>query len=530
MYDIVIRNGKILDGAGSPWYYGDIGIAGNLIVHIGPAQSLLHAEARTAIDAGGRFIAPGFIDIHSHSDFTVLQCPGGDSKIFQGVTTELTGHCGYSLAPVNETYLEGLKLFTAFMPGRLDWSWRSEKQFHDAVERARPSINFLSLIGHGALQISVMGFENRPASPRELAAMKDLLDGCLAEGAAGLSLGLAYPPGSFTNQAELTELAKVVRSRGKLLTSHIRDESDTVEESLREMLNIARETGVRLEICHLKTQGKRNWGRMDALFDQLETARRDGVDVTFDVYPYTKLNTLLTALLPVWAQDGGVSGMVDRMKDGRSAALILEQVEPIANRYGGWENIVVASCSEGKNRWCEGLSLAEIGEREGLAPAEAFMRLMIGDNCGVMAVCNCLNEENLQRALRHPLGMLCSDGKILTKDGVLAQGKPHPRNYGAFVRFLTHYVRDERIMTLEDAIRRMTSFPAQRLGLKNRGQLRVGDYADIVMFDLNRLRDRATFLSPQHYAEGMDAVIVNGSVTVKDGEHQNVFNGRVIRQ
>lgn len=526
MYDLVIKNARILDGTGNPCFPGSLAVQGQEIAWLGAGKP---PPGKLRLDAENHILCPGFIDIHTHSDFTVLQCPTSDSKIFQGVTTELAGHCGYSLFPINPSTFDGLKKFTAFMPGQLDWQWDSVQIFLDRLEKQGLSTNFQTLVGQGALRIAVMGFGQREADQAELAAMRELLARCLDQGAAGMSMGLVYAPGSFASKTELLALAEVIRSKDKMLTAHIRDEGDRVEEALRELLEITEATGVKTQVCHLKAQGRLNWPKMDRLIHMIEETRAKGFDLTFDVYAYTKLNTLLTALLPAWAQDGGVDTMLARFADYGQRSRLLPELAPIALKYGGWENITVASVNAAENASVEGCSLAQIAADWGLDPAEAMLELLIRDKCAVMAVCDCMEESNVIKALIHPLSMLCSDGKILSRRGVLAQGKPHPRNYGAFPRLLARYVRELGVLTLPDAIRRMTSLPAQKMGLWDRGLLRPGLKADLVVFDENTIQDTATFTEPHQYAAGIDYVIVNGVLTVDKGRHTGALAGQILR-
>lgn len=526
MFDLVIKNAKIIDGCGNAWFRGNIGVTGENISYVGMNHEI---KGKEVIDAQGMYTTPGFIDIHTHSDFTVLQCPYAESKIRQGITTELAGHCGYSVAPINPKYFDGLKKFTAFMPGSLEWNWGSISGFLNKVEEQGLSNNFQTLVGQGTLRIAVMGFEQRKATAQEMEDMKQLLGDCLDQGAAGMSMGLVYSPGSFAPQEEIVELAKVLHEKNKMLTAHIRDEGDTVEEALREVLDIAEISGVKVQICHLKAQGKLNWSKMGHLFQMIEETRSKEIDVTFDVYAYTKLNTLLTALLPGWAQDGGVDAMVVRCSHDETRKPILQELEPIALKYGGWENITVASVNLPGNTWTEGKTLLDIAAETQTTPGEAMLNLLRDDLCSIMVVCNCMDEGNVIKALQHPLSMLGSDGKILAVDGPLSVGKPHPRNYGAFPRLLAEYVRNKEIMTLEEAIRKMTSASAQKMGLKDRGILREGMKADIVIFDFATIRDVGTFTSPHHYAEGIEAVIVNGALTVYRGKHTGALKGKVLR-
>lgn len=526
MFDVLIKNGRVIDGSGNPWVEADVAIQGDVIAYVGKGGDL---RGKLEVDALGCYVTPGFIDIHTHSDFTVLQCPEGHSKIRQGITTELAGHCGYSLVPVEPERLEGLKKFSSFMPGSLDWDWVSVEDLLNKIDKEGISMNFQTLIGQGTLRIAAMGFEQREGTPQELERMKALLSQALDQGAAGMSMGLVYSPGSFAPMEEIVELAKLIRDKDKILTAHVRDEGDQVEEALEELLEIGRRSGVKIQMCHLKAQGKLNWPKMDHLIQMIERAREQGVDVTFDAYAYTRLNTLLLALLPGWAQEGGVPSVVARLSDETQRERILAELPPIALKYGDWDNITIASVGDKANAWIEGRTLAEIALETKVPPAEAMLNALRDDQCGIMVVANCMDEQNVIKALKHPLGMLCSDGKILSQEGPLSLGRPHPRNYGAFPRFLAHYIRDMGIMPLEEAVKKMTSAPAQKMGLWDRGVLRPGLKADVAVFDFERFQDHGTFTDPHQYATGLKALFVNGALTIENDRHTGCRNGRVLR-
>lgn len=525
MFDLVIKNGMIFNGTGNPWFYGDIGIIGDKIACIGQ----INPEAKEVIDAEKMCVAPGFIDIHTHSDFTILENPKGESKIRQGVTTELGGHCGFSLAPVKDQYLEEMKKFTSFIPANLKWNWRTIRDYLARIEENGTSINFCTLVGHGVLRISAMGFENRPATPEEIKEMEKNLEQALDEGAMGLSAGLVYAPGSFANKDEFKSLLKIVAKKEKIFAAHVRDEGDGVEEAIEEVLTLAEETGVKLQICHLKATGKANWDKMEKLIEKIERTREKGFDVTFDVYPYNALNTLLTALLPGWFQAGGVGAIVKRTEDPEARKRVRPQLEKESLKYGGWENIMVASVKKDTNKWIEGKTIQEAANQKEKEPVEIVLDLLHDDECGTMVVCFSMSEDNVIKALSHPLSMLGSDGKSLATEGPLSAGRPHPRNFGAFPRFISKYVREDKSISLQEAIRKMTSAPAQKLGLRRRGLLLEGYYADIVVFDYNTIRDTATFVYPQQYPVGIKYVIVNGKITIKNGEHTGALNGAVLK-
>lgn len=525
MSSLLIKNGKIIDGTGNPWFYGDIAISSGKIVEVGKGLAF---AADKVIDANHNYVTPGFIDVHTHSDFTILKCPTADSKIHQGITTEVGGNCGFSLAPVNPTYLEATKKFVSFMPSELDWNWTTITELLSLIKEQGSAVNFGTLVGQGLLRIAAMGFDNRVPTEQEMETMKTMLADALDQGAVGLSMGLVYAPGSYASKEEIIELAKIAAKKNKVLTAHVRNEGEEVVESVKEVIEIASRAQVSLQISHLKATGKDNWAKKDLLIELVEEARSKGLDVTFDVYPYNALNTLLTALLPGWAQEGGIEKILTRIAEKESRERLLVELEHESVKYGGWDNIMVASVKYPKNRWVEGKTFAEIAKAESKSPQESMLDLLYEDECSIMVVCFSMSEENIEKALKHPLSMLGSDGKILTTTGELGEGRPHPRNFGAFPRFLTKYVRENQIMSLEEGIRKMTSAPAQKYHIQERGILKPGYKADVLVFDLDKLQDNPTFENPKCYATGFDFIIVNGEVTIEKDKHLGVTNGELI--
>jgi N-acyl-D-amino-acid deacylase len=525
MFDILIKNGRILDGTGNPWFHGNVGILDGKIELLDKGSS---PEAQQIIDAQGKYVAPGFIDIHTHADFTVLRNPLLESTIQQGVTTAIGGNCGFSMAPLKKDLLEDTKRFLAFVPVELDWEWSTMAEFLERVRTQGIAINFGTLVGQGILRINSMGFQGRKATTKEMDTMKAALNMALDEGAVGLSLGLVYAPGSFAPHEELVELAKVLEKRNKILTVHLRDESDRVEESLQEILDVAEQTGVSLEISHLKAAGMPNWGKMERLIEMIEASRKKGVDITFDVYPYNALNTLLTALLPDWVQEGGVEKMLQRLDDKNLRQNLIEELSESNMRYGGWENIIIASVHNIDLSETTGKSFADLAKEQSMTPEETMIQLLYEDHCSTMVICYNMKIKNIEMGLAHPLSMLGSDSQSLANHGELAKGRPHPRNFATFPRFISEFVRNRGLIPLSEAIRKMTSAPAQKLGLSNRGLLKNGFAADLVIFDFDKIKDTATFEDPLQYPTGIDTVIVNGKVALQDGQQNNCLNGIVI--
>jgi dihydroorotase/N-acyl-D-amino-acid deacylase len=499
-YDLILRNGRIVDGTGSPWYRGDVAIRGDTIVRIAVSIS---EPARRTIDAGGRVITPGFIDIHSHARDGIFEVPAAENYIRQGVTTVIEGPDGSSPLPISD--------FLARL---------------DALQK---TINIGTMVGQGSVRAAVIGLVDRKPTADELAKMRALVEQGMKDGAFGLSSGLFYVPGTFTSTEEVIELAKVAAGFGGIYISHMRDEASRVVNSVQETIAIGERGGLPTQLTHHKIIGTANWGKSVDTLQLVDEARKRGVDATIDQYPYTASSTGVgAALLPAWAQEGGREKVVARLKDqGARADIKSEVVRAIQNERGGGDpkNVVLARCQWDPS--LEGKNLAEVTRMRGSEPtianaAETAMWIVEQGNCS--GIFHAIGEEDLRRILRHPATMIASDGGI----PVFGTGSPHPRNYGTFARVLAVYVRDLNTLTLEEAVHKMSSFPAQRLGLTDRGLLRPGMKADIAVFDPSRVRDAATFEKPHQYAEGFSTVIVNGIVVLDAGVMQPARPGRAL--
>jgi dihydroorotase/N-acyl-D-amino-acid deacylase len=496
-FDVLIRGARILDGAGSPWFAGDVAIAGDRIAAVG---RLPDATARQVIEGRGLVLAPGFIDTHSHGRGGIQAAPAAENLIRQGVTTIMEGPDGSSPLPLRP-YLASL-------------------------EKARIGVNFGLLAGHGTIRSQVMGSQNRQATAEELGRMKALMRQAMLDGAFGLSTGLFYVPGNYAPTEEVIELAKVAGALGGLHTSHMRDEAAHVLESVRETIRIGEEGGLPTQVTHHKIIGKSNWGKSAETLRLVAEARARGVDVTLDAYPYTASSTGTGALFPQWSQAGGAKALAERLAAPESRAKIkAEIVHRILNDRGAGDaaNVVLASCRFDKS--LAGKSLAEVTRQRGLAPtpenaAETAMEIQIKGGCS--AVYHAISEEDVERILRSPFTMVASDGGILVPGPDL----PHPRNYGTFARVLGRYVRDRGVLTLEEAVRKMTGLPAQRFGLADRGLLRPGMKADLVLFDPATIADKADFANPHQYAAGVHSVWVNGVCELNRGAMTGARGGR----
>jgi N-acyl-D-amino-acid deacylase len=524
--DLVLENGRIVDGTGNPWFFGGIGIKDGMIVGVGRVSQ----ERLETLDVRGQVISPGFIDGHCHSDLMVLDNPRSEIKLQQGVTTEVLGNCGMTPAPFAPQNLELLRSYVEPVLGKteLEWSWETVEQYMGSLREARPSENFATYVGHGTLRIAVMGFENRPASTGELHRMKDMLEESLQAGAIGLSLGLMYAPGSYTPGDELAQLCSVLPRYDGLLATHIRGEGNTLIPSIAEVISIAERCGCPLQISHLKAAGTSNWGSVTGAMELVEDARSRGLDVTCDVYPYTSGSTSLTTLLPPWALEGGISRTLERLKAPTSRERIKEELGYEHDDWDnlmastGWDSVYISSLSKGHDADLEGKNIEEISESRGLGPADCMMDLLLQQNGKVSMVFFHMAETDVQQVLGW-------DGSLIASDSLHDQArKPHPRLYGTFPHVLARYVRDRKLLTLEEAIRKMTSFPARRFRLGKRGLIAPGYTADLVVFDPDGISDKATYHDPKRFPEGISHVLVNGTQTIASGVHLGARAGRAI--
>jgi len=533
MLDIVLLNGLVVDGTGAPGRRADVGIREGGLERIG---DLAEAAARERIDCTGRVVCPGFIDLHAHSELTLLVNPAGESKLHQGVTTELNGHCGLTAFPVKPEDREALRSVCTFIDAPVTWEWEQVDEYLELLERARPAYNVATLVGQSGLRAWGMGFEARPARPEELVRMCGLLGESLARGAVGLSLGLSYPLGSFSETEEPLRLAEMCAVQEALVSVHLRNEGPGLMQALDEMLGIAEETGCRLQISHLKCIGARHWGGARRVLERVEGAAAKGIDVAYDVYPYTAGSRHLYGSLPDWVMDGGIAPMLERLRRPEVRARLRESLEAWAagvDSGGGFSldfhNTMVTSTCTDENAWCIGKRLDEIAEQRGQDPLDATLDLLIEEQGQVSCVLWAMSEDDVREFLKHPLGCLGTDGLAFAPYGPLSQGAPHPRCYGTYPRFLGRYVRDEGLLPMEEAIRKCTSLPASRLRLADRGRLAEGCCADVVVFDPERIAERGEYGRPHAYPEGIDLVIVNGHVAARAAETAPERAGVVIR-
>ncbi|MBT9175899.1 MAG: D-aminoacylase [Firmicutes bacterium] len=510
MLDVLIKNARLVDGTGAPWFCGNIAVLGERIAALGQVDE----PARRVIDAAGRVVAPGFIDAHSHSDDALFKNPQAESKVRQGVTTEVIGQCGSSAAPRTPSP-DHTEPFASFA------------EYLDLLEARGIGVNVVPLVGHGNIRAVVMGFADRAATAEELEQMCRLTGAALQAGAHGLTTGLIYPPSSYGSHAEIIALAKVVASYGGLYASHMRNEREGLLASVAETIDVGRQAKLPVHISHHKVCGEQNFGLVKESLALVDAMRQTGVDVTLDQYPYTATSTGLKVVVPQWAHAGGTTAMGERVVDPSTRARIVGEI--LAGREQ-WDSILVSSCHKEQNKQFEGRTLAEISRLVGKEPIEACLDLLLDENFDVGMVRFAMCEADVEYVLQHPLVMIGSDATLRATYGPLSTGKPHPRAYGTFPRVLGTYVRERGVLRLEEAVRKMTSFPAQRFQLYDRGLLRPGAYADLVMFDPETVADLATYSEPHVYPRGIDMVLVNGAVVVENGAHSGTLPGKVLRR
>ena len=525
-FDILITGGKLIDGTGNPWRYADVGIIDDKIAKVG---KLSGSEADKKISAEGLYVVPGFIDMHTHSDYTLLVDGTAQSKARQGVTLEIIGE-SESAGPV---FGEAVKLMEKGLERLgLKLTWKTLSEYFSVLEGSGISVNIASYVGLGQVRQCVIGEENREPTDEEMKEMKRLVREAMDEGAIGLSSGLLYIPDMFFSTDEIIELAKVVSEYGGIYATHIRSEDETLLESLDEAIRIGREADIPVEIFHFKASAKKNWYKMPEAIKKINDARKSGVDITVDQYPYIAGSTTITILLPNWAREGGTENILERIKNPETRQRIKDDMRTDDTGFDSIEeymsNVRIAKVQSEKNEHLEGKNLLEIAKEKNADPIDNYFDLLLEEDGTVSGVFFTMTEENKKLAMAQPWLSIGSDGSSVKPEGILGRGKPHPRYYGTFPRVLGRYVREQNVLILEDAIRKMTSLPAQRLGLKDRGLLKEGTFADIVVFNYDKIIDNATFENPHQYSEGVNYLIVNGKMVIENSEHTGAKPGRII--
>lgn len=524
--DIVIKDGLVYDGCGGPPFAADVGISQGYIESIG---KLGKSPAATVIDARGMVVCPGFIDVHDHSDLGLLANPNAESAVHQGITTLVSGQCGSSPFPVVAATLDEDKENARKVYG-VDWDWGDMFGFLARIEKRGIAVNYATLVGNGPVRGAVVGLADNPATTAEIERMRALVTDHLRAGAFGLSTGLEYQPSGFARPEEVTELCRVVAGFSGVYATHMRDEGDGLLESLDESIGAARASGVKLQISHFKTAYVRNWSKLDDALGRLERARREGVDVFCDRYPYIAASTGLSFYFPKWAKEGTVEDFLRRLKDPALEARLRAHLDEAEKKLGSWDKVVISSVVSEGNRRLQGRDILAAAREAGQVPYTFMRDLILEERGNVGMVVFMMSEDNLKRILSHPLVGLGCDGSAVAPYGILSLDKPHPRNYGTFPRALGRYVREEKLLPLEEMVRKITSVPAVRFGFSKRGALKPGYHADIVVFDPGRIGDKATWTDPHQYPEGIGFVIVNGRVVVEHNRHTGVLAGQVLRR
>jgi N-acyl-D-amino-acid deacylase len=525
--DLLFAGGRVMDGTGAPWFRADVCVAGGKIAAVGQLEG---ARSRRRIEASRLVVTPGFIDMLGQSEYNVLVDNRAASKITQGITTEITGE-GSSIAPLNQRMIdENKEIYEHY---GVKPTWTTLREYWRAFEKARPAINLGTFVGAGGVRNLVIGESERPASAAELAAMEKAVAQAMEDGAFGLSTSLQYVPDRFASTAEIVALAKVAARYGGSYITHQRSEQYQIDASLDEVFRIAREARLPAQIYHLKVACQGMWGQMPHVLARLEAARAEGLDVSADQYPWTAGENGLDANLPLWARDGGVDKMVERLKDPAARARIRDELRKDdrswENQYqcaGGGKGILIATVVNPELKKYEGKTVADIATGEGKDPVEVIMDMVVADRGHTSNIIFIMDDRDVRTALRHPLVSLCTDSGAEAVDGIFGQEKSHPRAWASAPRILGHYVRDEKLLPLEEAVRKMTSLPASRMGLADRGMVRPGMAADLVAFDPATVRDVSTYTDPLHYSEGIPFVAVNGQLVVDEGKITAARPGR----
>jgi len=530
MFDLLIVNGRVVDGSGQPGYQATVGLKGDKITALG---DLSGAEAGRVIDAAGMVVSPGFIDIHTHSDLTLLAEPYGMSKVRQGVTTEVSGNCGYSPFPISPERTDLLRAALSNIFGEtVDWTWTDLKGYREVVARQGVGMNIAPLVGHSAIRGTAVGFEDRRATPDEIKAMQRLTAEAMDQGVFGLSTGLTLPPSAYGDTAEIVALAETMAAYpGRFYTSHIRAWAGYHIKGVEEAIEIGRQAHVPVQVSHMAVNDPPYWGQADTVIAVCEQAVADGFDVTFDVYPYAASSSGFSQCIPTWAQSGGRAALLARLRDPQIRREIREDMIK-AGLFRGWpwlwDRLQICTAHTPETKPYEGLTFQQAAEVMNLEPVDAALTLMEMDGARLRIIFFYRTEEDMRAFLRHSLGMMGSDGLAIAPGEKLGQGRPHPRSYGAHSRVLGRYVRDEPVLTLEEAVYKMSGQVADRLGLADRGRVAIGQAADLAIFDPTRVIDRADFEDPHQYPLGIHYVLVNGQVVIDEGEHTGRLAGRVL--
>ncbi|VAX17566.1 N-acyl-D-amino-acid deacylase [hydrothermal vent metagenome] len=527
MYDFIIKNGQVADGESDSLIKADVAVNGDKIVAVAPDME--PDNASKIIDADGKVVAPGFVDVHSHSDYYLIIDPRAESKIMQGVTTEIGGNCGYCAAPMSGKLRDRRAADYEKQFGiKVDWS--DLTSYFTALGRKGHAVNFAALLGYNTIRGSALGENSNQPDANGIKKLREMTAKGLDQGALGMSVGVVYPPACFAGLEEFTEVFKVVADRGKVFTSHIRSEGAGLLDALKEVVAVAKNSGAKLQVSHLKTAGSDNWGKLGAAFDILESAMADGVSVKADRYPYLASNTGLQVVLPDRAFDDGRAKLVERLKDKGSREAFKREILKAHPEKKYWDTVMVSQVVTDKNKDIEGLTVSEGADKRGKDIFDFVFDLLAEENTDVEAIFFCMNEDNLDTIMAKPWVTIGSDSGARAIDGPLAIGRPHPRTFGTFPRFFAEFVREKKLFTIGQAVKKTSSDALNFFGVSQRGYIKEGFFADIVVFDPATIGDTSTYLEPLSYPAGIEHVFVNGSHAVENGAPCGVRGGRVIRR
>ena len=525
MFDILIENGQVVDGSGVPRYRADVATKGDRIVEVGRLEG---AEAETVIDASGCVVTPGFVDMHSHTDFTLPILPTADSLVHQGITTAVVGQCGASPVPLLAETREQVIAMMESEEAPLPWDeWSTFGSYLDYLRQIGTSINVVPLVGQGTVRSAVMGFSADPANDAQMARMQTEVARAMDEGAIGVSTGLIYPPGSYASTEELIAVTRPAGERNGFYFSHIRGEGDTLLEAVAEAIRIGRETGAAVQISHFKAAGRDNWGKSAQALELIDQARAEGLDVTADMYPYLAGSTSLTAALPEWAQEGGKEAILKRLANAEARQKMTADMQSTGFfRITEWDKVLISGSP--KNRDYEGRYVADLAAEAGKSPHDWIFDALLETELAVSMITFMMSEENRRVEVRHPAMIIGTDSSGRATEGPLSKGVPHPRGYGTYPRVLGRYVREQGVISLEEATWKISGFPAQKLRWLDRGLVKKGYKADLVILDPDTVADRATYEAPHQYPVGIPHVIVNGKLVIHDNSHTQARPGSVL--
>ncbi len=527
MYNTIIKNGTIVDGTGKKRFTGDVGIEGDKIAAVGGISKAAQADCKNIIDAQGLYVSPGFIDINNHSDsyFSLFTMPKLESLIKQGITTIIGGNCGSSLAPLiaGEDIISIQKWIDI---NQINIDWLSVDNFYSVLKKKKLGVNFATLVGHENIRRSLLKDDVRQVMQSEVEQMEKILDKALSDGALGLSTGLVYSHAKLAATDEIIRLAKIVKKHNGIYSSHIRGEADGLVESVEEAIKIGKESGVSVQISHIKAVGEKNWPYMEKALQKISEAVDSGLDINFDIYPYTTTGSVLYVLLPEWVTLGGRKKMVDRLKDIDIRNKVIKEMQEQSSY--DYKKISISMCP--RNKYLIGKKISQIAENQGISIEEAVIDTLLASEGQAICFLDALSEDNIKKGLIHWLSMIGSNASGYDISHKKTGDLIHPRCFGAFAKILGVYVREQKVLNWETAINKMTAMPAEKLRLKKRGSLAVGNFADIAVFDPNTIIDKATFENPYQYAEGMHYVLINGKIVLSEGKHTEMLAGKVLRR